>query len=423
MKSPLLSIFDNLFNSSLSTSLSSKGKKTNMTDIKVVADTGIYTVEGQVSGARAAALNKKREQDREKYEQLKQQIKNQNSLSVGRIDDKFRSASDALEQDFRAKTIGLVSGASYRAAREAVDDALLRQAEREKLENEAQQVVQASKKLEREKRRKKMSATLSFNEDDEEDGDGDGDGGSVEAHGKGKGKQMDCDDGKEAEKLTSNAGYNTGKNTESGESEGDNEESRKKKMKLMKNPNVETSFLPDRERDLQLQREKERLRQEWLEQQEAIKKEKLLVVYSYWDGSGHRKEITLPKGTTIGKFLELVKQQISSEFQSLRSISSDSLIYVKEDLIIPHDVSFYDLIITKARGKSGPLFHFDVHDDVRKVMDVRVEKDESHPGKVVERRWYEKNKHIFPASRWEVYDPSVQRDRYTIHGDEVSAKK
>ena len=43
-------------------------------------------------------------------------------------------------------------------------------------------------------------------------------------------------------------------------------------------------------------------------------------------------------------------------------------------------ISFYDLIVTKARGKSGPLFHFDVHDDIRLVNDVRVEKDESHPG-------------------------------------------
>lgn len=68
----------------------------------------------------------------------------------------------------------------------------------------------------------------------------------------------------------------------------------------------------------------------------------------------------------------------------------------------PQNYSFYDLIVTKARGKSGPLFHFDVHDDVRLVNDARVEKDESHPGKVVERHWYEKNKHIFPASRWEV---------------------
>ena len=45
-------------------------------------------------------------------------------------------------------------------------------------------------------------------------------------------------------------------------------------------------------------------------------------------------------------------------------------------------ITFYDLIVTKARGKSGPLFHFDVHDDIRLTNDVRVEKDESHPGKV-----------------------------------------
>ena len=32
-----------------------------------------------------------------------------------------------------------------------------------------------------------------------------------------------------------------------------------------------------------------------------------------------------------------------------------------------------------------------------------------------ERAWYDKNKHIFPASRWEVFDPAVRRDTYTIH--------
>lgn len=41
-----------------------------------------------------------------------------------------------------------------------------------------------------------------------------------------------------------------------------------------------------------------------------------------------------------------------------------------------------ELIVKKARGKSGPLFNFDVHDDVRMVNDARVEKDESHAGKV-----------------------------------------
>ena len=90
---------------------------------------------------------------------------------------------------------------------------------------------------------------------------------------------------------------------------------------------------------------------------------------------------------------------------------------------IPHNYTFYDLIVTKARGKSGPLFHFDVHDDVRVTNDTRVEKDESHPGKVCERSWYERNKHIFPASRWEVYEPGKEYGGYTIHGGEVNKEK
>ena len=59
-----------------------------------------------------------------------------------------------------------------------------------------------------------------------------------------------------------------------------------------------------------------------------------------------------------------------------------TLMYVKEDLIIPNHISFYDLISTKARGKSGPLFHFDVHEDIRTQHDARIEKDESHAGRL-----------------------------------------
>ena len=69
------------------------------------------------------------------------------------------------------------------------------------------------------------------------------------------------------------------------------------------------------------------------------------------------------------------------------------------NFLIQH-YSFYDLIITKAKGKSGPLWNWDVHDDVRVLSDATKEKDESHAAKVVERRWYERNKHIFPASRY-----------------------
>jgi protein FAM50 len=147
------------------------------------------------------------------------------------------------------------------------------------------------------------------------------------------------------------------------------------------------------------------------------------ITFSYWDGSGNRRSIECKKGHTIGQFLELARKQLQTEFRELRGVASDNLLYIKEDLIIPHDMTFHYMIETKARGKSGPLFHFDVHDDVRTVNDARVEKDESHAGKIVERHWYERNKHIFPASRWEVYDPAKKWDKYTIHGGEVQPPK
>jgi len=195
-------------------------------------------------------------------------------------------------------------------------------------------------------------------------------------------------------------------------------------LEVKKNPNVDTSFLPDRERENQLAAERQRLKAEWIANQNEIKKELLEITYSYWDGSGHRRAVTVKKSFSIAEFLEKVRKDLAKEFREMANATSDALLYVKEDLMIPQDISFYDLIVTKARGKSGPLFSFDVHDDVRVgPLDRRIEKDESHPGKVVERRWYEKNKHIFPASRWEVYDPAKEYGRYTIHGGEVQEKK
>eukprot|EP00898_Chlorokybus_atmophyticus_P005292 jgi/Chlat1/5764/Chrsp387S05504 len=209
-------------------------------------------------------------------------------------------------------------------------------------------------------------------------------------------------------------------NDEGGDEEDDEEPSTAppapKPKKLAKNPNVETSFLPDRERDSEEKRLRAQLEAEYKEQQRAIKNEPLEITYSYWDGTGHRRVISVRKGDTVGAFLAAVQKQLSPEFRSVRSTSVDNLLYIKEDLIIPHQFTFYDLIVNKARGKSGPLFHFDVHDDIRALADATKEKDESHAGKIVERHWYEKNKHIFPASRWEVFDLNKKYDKYTIHG-------
>merc|ERR1711976_1049298 len=55
-----------------------------------------------------------------------------------------------------------------------------------------------------------------------------------------------------------------------------------KKLKVTKNPDVDTSFLPDYEREKEEERERERLTHMWLAKQEEIKKEPLNIVYSYW---------------------------------------------------------------------------------------------------------------------------------------------
>lgn len=52
---------------------------------------------------------------------------------------------------------------------------------------------------------------------------------------------------------------------------------------------------------------------------------------------------------------------------------------------MPHHLSFYELIVNKARGKSGPLFDFGVKDDIRMLGDASVESQDVHAGKVTDR--------------------------------------
>ena len=248
----------------------------------------------------------------------------------------------------------------------------------------------------------------------------------------------------EKKKAGGGGALSFGGDDEEGDGDAEAEFSAPKKVK--KNPSVDSSFLPDKERDEALAKRREELAEEYKRQQDAIKAElievrlRLLwlctgllthsltafslaqVTYSYHDPSGrdgmkgHRNAVTLPKGSTMQEFLNKCREQQVP----LRSCAVTDLMYVKEDLIMPHGMTFYELIVKKARGKSGPLFHFDVHDDVRVgQFDHRIEKDESHAGKVMEKRVYERNKDKFPYSRFEVYDPNKSYDEYTTHGRET----
>ncbi|KAF5330621.1 hypothetical protein D9619_005921 [Psilocybe cf. subviscida] len=307
---------------------------------------------------REDALAKQRNQMREDYERQKQTLINETEKARPSA-NRFVGQNDSMEDSLKNSTVGLVHLEEFQQRRKELEEAKAREAaQTSELKDDAKKAK---------KRKKAAKATLSFAMDDDDEGSGD-----LEAN--------------------------------------DSDAPTSKRTKLKKNPNVDTSFLPDREREEAERKERERLRLEWLEKQEAMKKEEIEIVYSFWDGSGHRKSVTCKKGDEIGSFLEKCRQQ----FPELRGVSADNLMYVKEDLIIPHHYTFYDFIVNKARGKSGPLFNFDVHDDVRLLADATKEKDESHAGKVVERSYYQRNKHIFPASRWEVFDPEKKYGKYTI---------
>ena len=174
---------------------------------------------------------------------------------------------------------------------------------------------------------------------------------------------------------------------------------------VRKNPNVKTDFLPDRERDDAERRLRMELQEKFQKDQARKKLESLPVVYSYWNGTGHRRKIIVKRGDTIGQFLRAVQEQLAMEFRSMKTAHVSNMMYIKEDMILPHDVTFHELMENKVRGKSGPLFAFHVSDEGSRQPNQGLgQQEEAHAGKVVESHWYGKNKHIFPAKNWIAFD-------------------
>lgn len=196
-----------------------------MTDIRRVGDSGVHTVEGAVSGNRAVQLTKQRAQQQQHYESIKNKIKVENASTLQNINNKFSTASDTLEQEFRQRTVGLVSADDFRKARQVMEDN--KSTEINQLQ-EAEKKLQADRLKSRELKRKHIASSLSFQLDDD---------GNIGSDGPSTGKPL----------LPLS-------------------------LKL-KDPSVDTSFLPDKVRDKELSDRKEMLSREWLERQEAIKQE------------------------------------------------------------------------------------------------------------------------------------------------------
>src|SRR6266496_3847769 len=117
----------------------------------------------------------------------------------------------------------------------------------------------------------------------------------------------------------------------------DDTTTKRKRAKLGKDPTVNTSFLPDREREEQLRIANEIKREEWLKRQEEIKAETVEIQFAYYDGLSHLGSVTVKKGEPVFNLIDKAKQS----FSATRDVATENLLFAKDEIIIPHELSLY----------------------------------------------------------------------------------
>ncbi|KAJ5148184.1 hypothetical protein N7476_000215 [Penicillium atrosanguineum] len=173
------------------------------------------------------------------------------------------------------------------------------------------------------------------------------------------------------------------------------------------------------------------LRKEFLSMQEAVKNTEIEIPFVFFDGTNiPAGSVKVKKGDHVWLFLDRCRK-VGAELgvggangaskarkdtrREWARVSVDDLMLVKGDVIVPHHYEFYYFIANRVSSFSkagGLLFDYsdkpsETSDDPLNRPDEQLEgadKDASET-KVVDRRWYEKNKHIYPASLWNEYEP------------------
>ncbi len=81
-------------------------------------DTGVFTAEGNVAGARAGRLAARREQERQQYLKQRQELHDKHTAkSVTNIKKNFNSTTNEKERLFKEATVGMVTLEEFRKVR------------------------------------------------------------------------------------------------------------------------------------------------------------------------------------------------------------------------------------------------------------------------------------------------------------------
>ena len=200
---------------------------------------------------------------------------------------------------------------------------------------------------------------------------------------------------------------------------------------------------------------REQLRKEFLSMQEAVKATEILIPFVFYDGTnipggackvkkGDHIWLFLDRSRKVGAELGVGGGEKAKSRNEWARVGVDDLMLVRGEIIIPHHYELYYFIINKTLGPNGkPLFDYaatvapsrsqsqspsptpdspsfdalsapsspktkrTTNHNLITPADKHLEGAASDPNftKVVDRRWYERNKHIFPASVWEEFEP------------------
>ncbi|KAL4921420.1 XAP5, circadian clock regulator-domain-containing protein [Aspergillus aurantiobrunneus] len=179
------------------------------------------------------------------------------------------------------------------------------------------------------------------------------------------------------------------------------------------------------------------LRKEFLVMQDAVKNTEILVPFVFYDGTnipagtakvkkGDQVWLLLDRCRKVGAELGVSGTSGASKGRKYNRrewarVSVDDLMLVKGEVIIPHHYELYYFIADRVPSFSntgGLLFDYSnkpppppsTDDPLYRPSNDELEGGDKDPAltKVVDRRWYERNKHIFPASLWREYEPGPE---------------
>ncbi|KAI1646621.1 XAP5-domain-containing protein [Daldinia loculata] len=215
----------------------------------------------------------------------------------------------------------------------------------------------------------------------------------------------------------------------------DGEESGEKKLKFKANSSV--SVVPRAVTKAALRREaaeRETLRREFLMRQEAVKLTEIAIPFVFYDGTDIPGGVVrVKKGDFIWVFLDKSRKvgadlgvgEKANARREWARVGVDDLMMVRGNIIVPHHYDFLFFIMNKTAGPTDKLL-FDYVSEVSEsalpkrpadeqaaksantqpvVSSLEGASDDPTFTKVVDRRWYERNKHIYPASVWQEFDP------------------